>query len=577
MMGALCPASSATIPGWWADTGKPSTRIEGEKLASTPAREAEGELMQARYYAVQGDLPRELRHLRRFFSHDPKDPVLLCLGWHEQAAVSRQLGAFVDAEEAISGYGRSYNHDVAVQAGLESPKVLEAWRLIDKGRMTDADGVINNLANTDQAKTDDSIIAALGLLRCEMEGRTHRDPKSSKEALLKLMDENQLGPDKFLSDPNLVVAAVVIEERLFQPDQALQLISAASRKSRSEGREIVAAVIPETEMARNAIMQCRWDDASSYLAKAQKILLTYPPGIRQEAGKNLEFAVADYYLATGHPNEALVVLERLQTDFLRPGFTTQRNSYYLAGLHLRIRMASDRILRLQMALVTHAPLPLAAKALPDLGRLSWHRFLSGILFRENLTECIKGADRGCDIGTLIFVPAWMLPEMENILGKGTFGSLFSQFRPEGRRLNVLQPLLTRVGHLPQDTPVLLRSLFLARGENISDRVRAWETNASATLLAGTELPLSKLPDQIPACGWTTPDQTGLSIGFQPMPSNKMSLSIKVKGEQKVLESGWPETLPGKIEQLNGELLNSDPKWGRDRQLTVEGRNIGTQN
>ena len=157
----------------------------------------------------------------------------------------------------------------------------------------------------------------------------------------------------------------------------------------------------------------------------------------------------------------------------------------------------------------------------------------------------------------------------------SFGSLFSQFRPEGRRLDVLQPLLTRVGHLPQDTPVLLQSLFLARGENISDRVRAWETNASATLLAGTELPVSNFPDRIPACGWTIPDERGLSFGFQPVSSKKMSLSIKVKGEQKFLELAWPETLPGKIEQINSVLLNSDHDWGRDRQLTIEGRNIGT--
>jgi len=541
--------------------------MEGEKLAATEERRAEGELILARFYGVQGDLPREMLHLNRFFQCETKEPNLLCLGWHEKATVLRQLGEDSPRKTAIDGYSRYYNHEFAIRAGIESPKVMEAWRLIDKGDYTSSSSIVDGLAKADEAKTDASMLASLGLLRSEIEGRQHRDPKYTKDALLKLMDPDQIGPEKFLADPNLVVAAVVSMERLFQPDDAIELIAAAS-----QGRKIIAPVIPETEMARNELMLCRWDEAAYYLAKAQKILLTYPPGIRQEAGKNLDFAVADYYLATGHPNEALPVLERLRTDFLRPGFTTEHDSYYLAGLHLRLRMASDRILRLQLASLRHAGLATSTKALPGVARLAWIRESSEILFRQALATCIAEADPGRDIGTLVFVPPWMLPEMRNILGAGTFNGLFTKFQPEGRRLGILQSLLQ--GATPsKDTPPLLKALSLALEKNTVRKIEAWGITHSATLLTGSDLPVSLMPDQCPPCGWIRFNPSGIVTKIASTSPEGGTLVV-ISGNQVTLPPvKWPSTAAGRIETLNQTLLNADPAWGISRQLSIEGRNL----
>ena len=562
-------APAAEVPPWWPyeEALKPQWRMEGDKLSSTDGRRAEGELILARFYGVQGDLPREMLHLERFFESDPKDPVLLCLGWHEKAAVLRQLGQDSPRKSAIENYGRHYDHGLAIRAGLESPKVMEAWRLVDKGDYAECERMVTELSGTDDAKTDGAMLAALGFLESEIKGRQHRDPKYAKEALLKLMDPGQLGPRDFLADPNLVVAAVVSLERLFQPEAALELISAASG-----GRQIMAPVIPEAEMARNELLLCHWDKAAEYLAKAQKILLTYPPGIRQEAGKNLDFAVVDHYLATGHPYEALPLLERLHADFLRPGFTTEHVAYYLAGLHLRIGLASDRILRLQWAALGRSGPSMVAKALPGFLRLVWIRERSGILFRQELTDCIAKADPGRDIGTLVFAPPWLLPEMKRILGEGTFNGLFSKFRPEGRRLAILHSLLNGSA-MPEDITPLLRALSLALGKTDARKMEAWSIAPSATLLVGVSLPVSFPADECPSLGWIGNSAHGLRVKPASLSPEEGTLLVEAKGKDFNIPVKWPLAVAGRIENLNKALLNADSMWGRSRQLSIEGRDM----
>jgi hypothetical protein len=557
------------VPNWWPyeQAIKPQWRIEGEKLSSSYDKSAEGELILARYYGIQGDLPREILHLNRFFGTGSSDKIFLCLAWHEKASVLRQLGRKGEREDAILNYGRYYNHDLAIRAGLESPKVMEAWRLIDAGDLKGASSLVAEISESQDARTEDSTLAAAGLLASEIEGRAHRDPKYARDALLKLMDPSQLGPEKFLQDSGLQVAAVVSEERLFNPDGALGLIQAASQT-----RKVISPVIPEAEIARNQILLCQWDEAATSLSKAQKILLTYPPGIRAEAGKNLDFAVADYYLASGHPGEALSLLERLKGDFLRPGFTTEKEDYYLAGHSLRIVMATDRELNLQLAAIQHAPLKSVCKALPGVISLFWERESSLIHFRQSLAACMLNADKGRDIGTLIYAPPWLLPEMRRVLGKETFNGLYVEFRPEGRRRDVLESLL-QAGATPKNMPPLLKGLAEAFKTGADSVSTAWTITRSAPLLAAKALPVSGLPGNCPASGWLKNSPKGLTVQSIQSAPESLRIDVSDRAGKIQLFTKWPPNVAGRIEVLNRLLLNADQGWNSTRKLSIEGKDL----
>lgn len=522
--------------------------------------------MLARYYGVQGDFPRELRHLSLFFSKDPKDQTLLCLAWHEKAKALSSLGKKEGRKEAIDEYGRYYSQELGVSAGLESPRIMELWRTIDSGDPNASDHLLSLIEASEEAKTDPSFGAALGLAQAEMEFRSHRDTKKAKDVLLGLMDSGRLGPEKFLSDPGLLVAAVVCEERLFQPKEAIGLIDAA--KGNTTGP---SAVVPEAELARNELLLCHWNEAAADLAKAQKIVRTYPVWIRTEAVKNLDFAVADYCLATGHPAEALEILHRLESDFLRPGFSTESTDYFLGGLHLRLEMASDRLLRLELACLRHSPPRAMVRGFTDVAGLAWQRWKSGLLFREALFSTIRTAYPGTDIGTLIFAPAWMLPEMKRVLGREAFDSLAAGFAPEGRRKEILGPMIKGRGVPKEDTPPLIRAVILACQNEASECLEGWSVSPSAPLIAGRALPVSLTPGGLPFTGWLDRDPLGISLSIEKSEKDHAELLVRNGEQEKRLSLEWPVSVSGKIEKLCQTLLNPDPAWNVDRVMMLEGR------
>lgn len=524
--------------------------------------------MLASFHGAQGDFPRQLRHLDRFFEKDPKDPVLLCLGWHEKVRALTSLGRMKGRAEAVEEYGRRYSPEVAASAGLQYPKAMAVWLLIDSGKYEAADRLLGEIAASGEASADPSLAAASGLAKAEIEFRAHRDPKKPKAALLRLMDPGQLGPQRFLSDPGLLVAAVICEERLFRAEEAIALI-----RETKGADERPSAVVPQAELARNELLLCHWDKAAEDLSKARKIVMTYPSWIRAEAAKNLDFAVADYCLAAGHPAEALVILQRLDTDFLRPGFSTESEEYFRGGLHLRIRMACDRVLGLQMACISHAPPWDVLRSLPGLVALSLQRWKSEVLFRDALFTTARTAYPGRDLGTIVFAPAWMIPEMRVILGKAAFGSLAARFAPEGRRLEILSPLIDGKGAPVQGTPPLLGAVILAAGDEVSGRIRAWQSCRSSPLIAGKSLPVAQSPTGLPVCGWMARHRDGLNLSVQESVTGSATISLVQGSDALRVSVQWPPSIEGKIESFNHALLNADPHWNSERLMMIEGRNI----
>jgi hypothetical protein len=560
------PLRAAEIPGWWAYdfSVKPQARIEGETKSASIDHAAEGELELARYYGIQGDLPRQVLHLRRFFRLSSTDTTLLCLGWASMADALRAMGSVDGRDNAVREYTKYYSPDLGLSAGVLPPSVLGIWLQIDKGNLKGAARDAEALNRSVESKADPCMLPALGAASVEIAFRESRDTEHPKTVLLDLMQ--RLGSQSFLNDPSMVVSAVLCDERLFHPLEALQLID-ASKSSTSA----CSPVIPEAELARNELLLCHWEEAARDLSQAHKILSTYPPGVREEARKNLDFAVADYCFSTGHPREALSILERLCIDPLRPGFTTEGEAYYQGGLFLRISMASDRILKLESATVLRAGYRKAFLAIPDLMKLFWTKLKSDLLFREALFSCMRSAYPGKDIGTLVFAPPWLIPEMRNILGNSTFNSVTKSFAPIGRRAQVLDPLLSGIGDQPEDTPPLMHALFLASRSDFSKRLLAWSLCPSSTFLAGTRLPVSSLPEELKPKGWLVNDLEGLVCSVSSKNGANAQLQVQNGQTKRNILTPWPETTPGQFEAINEALINSDPGWNDHRVLSIEGK------
>lgn len=490
-------------PGWWGNSIDPSVRIQGSEYLRNPETRAVGELMLARHYESSGQLAKALHHAGSSVEDSSDSPLAKALAAYVFASNLGSMGRLADQKMAIEKYAAVEKTATSSGVGLQSSGMMEFYRLSASGDITSAKA---KLASLGDPKDTDSLIET-GFAKANLAAMEHRDPSLAYAELEKILP--QLSGGKKRGMLRLYAAGAVYSERLFQTDEARSLLMECLKQQRSQ----TDYILPETDLARLCISSGQWREAAEWLEKAQNAKMTLRPNYRQEAIKHLALAVSDFYLATGHPGRALTSLEKIQDDFLRPGYTTERLEYFLAGYHLRVFLASDLQFRLLTAAWLGAGVPEKLRFAPGLAALAWQRTSARMQFRQNLSARLGKAPPGVDVLQLVYGPAWLLPAMREALGASGFQKVCAERMPVGRRLEILAPLLdSESSPIHQDTPLLLKVAILAQSSRpLADLVSAYQLAPSSLLLSLRPLPVSRTNLGIGLRGWLTSDPQGLEL------------------------------------------------------------------
>jgi hypothetical protein len=548
---------SAGWPEWWGNSIDPSVRIQGSEYLRNPQTRAVGDLMLARHYESSGQLAKALHHAGSAMEDSSDSPLAKALAAYVVASNLGSMGRLADQKTPIEKYAALEKTATSSGVGLQSSGMMEFYRLSASGNITAAKAKLDSLGDP---KDTDSLIET-GFAKANLAAMEHRDPSLAYAELEKILP--QLSGGKKRGMVRLYAAGAVYSERLFQTEEARSLLMECLKQQRSQ----TDYILPETDLARLCISSGQWSDAVEWLEKAHNAKMTLRPNYRQEAIKHLALATADFYLATGHPDRALASLEKIQDDFLRPGYTTERLEYFLAGYHLRVFLASDLQLRLLGAAWFGAGVPEKLRFAPGLAALAWQRTSARMQFRQNLSARLSKAPPGVDIAQLYFGPAWLLPAMRHAVGDATFQKICTERTPEGRRLEILAPLLVGGGSKPihADTPQLLRATILAQRQ-FPDIVFAYQSIPSSLLLSLRPLPVADTNMNFRPAGWMAraPD------GFQIDASDG---TVSVSAADRLLRStARPEAknTGALLEKLSKALLAADFPVTEQTAKKIEG-------
>ncbi len=503
---AFDPPDSAGWPSWWGNAMDPAVRAQGSEYLRNPDTRAVGELMLAKHYESVGQLAKALHHASKAAESPSAKPMTASLATYILAGNLGNMGRPEEQSRAIRRYAEM--ESAALQSGLplQSSGMMEFYRLAAGGDVKAAKAQLESLG---EPKDTASLVEA-GFAKANLAAMEKRDPALAYAELEKILPEVARGKTRNML--RLYAAGAVYSDRLFRIDEARSLLlESLNQRSQTD------YVLPETDLARLCISSGEWREAAEWLGKAQNAKMTLRPNYRQEAIKHLDLAVADFYLGTGHPGRALASLEKIQDDFLRPGYTTEPIEYFLAGFHLRKFLAGELQFRLLRAAWLQAGIREKFLFAPALAAVAWEQTASRMLFRQNLSTRLAKAPPGVDVLQLFYGPAWLLPAMRAALGDAAFDKICAERMPEGRRLEILAPLLPGGGKLPvhPETPLLTKAAALAeKSRPLSDLASAYQLLPSAPLLSLHPLPISATNLDINPRGWMQPDREGFQLNGQ---------------------------------------------------------------
>lgn len=544
-------------PEWWGNSIDPAVRIQGSEYLRNPETRAVGELMLARHYESSGQLAKALYHAESAMEDSSDAPLAKALAAFVFASNLGSMGRLADQKTAIEKYAAVEKTASSSGVGLQSSGMMEFYRLSASGNISAAKA---KLASLGDPKDTDALIDA-GFAKANLAAMENRDPSLAYAELEKIL--SQISGGKRRGIVRLYAAGAVYSERLFRTDEAKSLLMECLKQQRSQ----TDYILPETDLARLCISSGQWSNAVEWLEKAHNVKMTLRPNYRQEAIKHLALATADFYLATGHPDRALASLEKIQDDFLRPGYTTERLEYFLAGYHLRVFLASDLQLRLLSAAWVGAGIPEKLRSAPGLTALAWQRTLARMQFRQNLSTRLGKAPPGVDVAQLYFGPPWLLPAMKHAVGDATFQKICAERAPEGRRLEILAPLLAGGDSKPihADTPQLLRATILSQRQ-FPDLVSAYESIPSSLLLALRTLPVAGTNMNFKPAGWMQRVQDGFQID-----ASNGTVSVSAAG-RLLRSTARPEAKNSEalLEKLSKALLAADFAVTEQTAKKIEG-------
>lgn len=565
---------AAALPEWWQVAQSPEVRDLGEQLIrhKDPSQQALGNLMLARHQEVLGHLARALHYANRTIQGNP-DPSVRVLASYLRASMLGRMGRFKEQRAAIDHYTSALAASGQAGPRPEDPAMMRVFKLAAMG---DTETARQKLENLGPASDSDQLSQRL-FAEAVLASAAERDPQAAWTEIEEAIQT--LGGRASARNFMLMNAASIYAGRLFNPEQA-QGFAAEAIKVRPPD----TVFLPEAELARLELDLCRWDQAAEWLGRAQQAKMTLRPNFRQEAIKDLKFAVADFYLATGYPREARMTLEGLEHDFFRPGYTTGSADYYLCGLYLRRYWALSRELSLATDCWIRSDLGTKLRTFLPLLRLQFSLVRAKMQFRDRLVSRSAAATAGTDLATLYYGPPWLLPAMAEAVGRRNFAALAEKFRPEGIRRDILEPLIqTLLGQdeitVPPAAPKLLRAMTTLLADPSAQGVAAAYREApSAFLLAGRAIPVSA-PATLPVSGWIERADHGLGLSVDASAEGSSArVELRAPGgvALRSCQTTWPASAPGKLEKIN--LATATSLFPLDDQIVkkIEGKALQFQ-
>ncbi len=567
-------AGTAALPDWWPDAQSPQVRELGEELSGhgDPAQQALGNLILARHQETLGHLARALNYVDRTLAGKP-DQTHRVLATYLRASMLGRMGRFEDQRQAIDDYASAVEAAGTAGPAPEDPEMMRVFKLAALGETESARELLRNLG----PPRDSDQLAQRLFAEAVLASAAERDPEV---AWTEIEDAIQtLGGRTSSKNFMLMNAASVYASRRFRHEDAQGFAAEAIKVRPAE-----TVFLPEAELARLDLELGRWSQAAEWLARAQQAKMTLRPNFRQEAIKDLKFAVADFYLATGYPRQARMALEGLEHDFFRPGYTTGSDDYYLCGLYLRRYLALSRELSLAAECWMLSDTNTKARTFFPLLRLQLSFLRAKMQFRDRLVSRSADATSGTDLAMLYYGPPWLLPAMAEVVGKENFASLAEKFRPEGARREILEPLIQALlgeseVSVPQAAPKLLRAITTVLADQSPQAVAAAYREApSAFLLAGRGLPTSA-PQTIPLGGWMRRTDDGLALGVDATAhasSARLELTAPGGAALRSCQTTWPASASGRLEKINVAAVTSVFPLDEQTVKEIEGRALQFQ-
>ena len=558
-----------SLPKWWQDAQVPEVRALGEQLVdgNDAAQQALGNLMLARHQETLGNLPRALNHADLVLEGEPSE-LDRAMAAYLRASMLGRMGRFDEQEDAIEIYAAVLENLGQSPVGLENPGMMSVYRLAAIGEADDAQTELGSLG----PPADSDQFAERLFAEAVLASAADRDPAVAWREIEKAF--KTLGGKSVAKNFLLLNAASIYASRSFMLEDAESLANAAIAV-----RPPNTVFLPEAELARINLDLGRWDKAAEWLRRAQQAKMTLRPNYRQEAMKDLKFAVADFYLATGYPREARMALEGLENDFFRSGYTVGSEDYYLCGLYLRRCLALDRELSLTIGCWVLSGLGDKIRTLFPLLRTQLSLLRSKMQFRDRLVARSRNASPGTDLAMLYYGPGWLLPAMAEVVGPRNFAALAEKFRPEGKRLEVLEPLLLALSGkkgraASQSAPQLLRSVSVLLVDPTPQEVSAtYQQAPSAFLLAGRLMPISA-DDRIPVSGWLRRFKGGLALNAKAPPRAsvaRVDLRAPAGTLLRSCQTSWPDSAAGKLEKINLAVATSVFPLSEQTVKEIEGK------
>lgn len=284
---------------------------------------------------------------------------------------------------------------------------------------------------------------------------------------------------------------------------------------------------PCLTLAEMYTSSCEWGKSFAAYKQSWNWILMKHAYIRQELDKDLKLSVAQYYLAAGYPDRALLFSTPLLSNSIRAGFTSRSADFWKAGAVLTSLSAlrQTEIIRRDVS---------ALEGWKGFWKNIWDSSCNFLITRENLEEELRGliisqseaSDKPRDFLAFANCPTWLWPEMamhlspritEKIIRDYPLQGAQSQFFDraftaeilfaKGEQENIIKTVESALESLPAEERIMRARMLAIRGaslarDGMTDKAleslsEAYQIDPAVFRLLGIKLPLTLKTDSSP--------------------------------------------------------------------------------